>query len=77
MIKVSGEKMLTKDFDYHLPAELIAQEPALERSRSRLMLVHRATGAISHYHANDLPSLLQKGPDGFERYTRYPGAAVW
>ena len=53
--------MLTKDFDYHLPAELIAQEPALERSRSRLMLVHRATGAISHYHANDLPSLLQKG----------------
>jgi len=53
--------MQTKDFDYHLPAELIAQEPAPDRAQARLMLVRRATGEIGHYHASDLPSLLQKG----------------
>ncbi|MDP2933849.1 MAG: S-adenosylmethionine:tRNA ribosyltransferase-isomerase, partial [bacterium] len=53
--------MQTKDFDYHLPAELIAQEPAPERSQARLMLVRRATGEIGHYRAADLPALLQKG----------------
>lgn len=53
--------MQTKDFDYHLSAELIAQEPAPDRAQARLMLVRRATGEIGHYHASDLPSLLQKG----------------
>lgn len=51
--------MQTKDFDYHLPAELIAQEPAPERTQARLMLVDRATGVLGHYHVADLPSLLQ------------------
>ena len=53
--------MLTSDFDYNLPPELIAQAPAPARDRSRLMLVERATGAIGHYHASDLPELLRPG----------------
>ena len=53
--------MRTKDFEYELPPELIAQEPAPERSSSRLMLVDRATGAVGHYHASDLPKLLKPG----------------
>lgn len=53
--------MQTKDFDYHLPPELIAQQPAAERTQARLMLVNRSTGALSHHRAADLPSLLQPG----------------
>jgi len=53
--------MQTHEFDYHLPVELIAQAPAPDRTHSRLMLVSRATGEISHYRAADLPALLQKG----------------
>jgi len=53
--------MQTGDFDYNLPQELIAQQPAAERTQARLMLVNRVTGEISHYHAADLPALLRKG----------------
>jgi S-adenosylmethionine:tRNA ribosyltransferase-isomerase len=49
------------DFDFHLPPELIAQHPASERSASRLMVVNRATGAITSAHAFDLPGLLTPG----------------
>jgi len=34
------------DYDYYLPEELIAQEPAEPRDSSRLMLVNRRTGEI-------------------------------
>lgn len=50
-----------KDFDYDLPADLIAQEPASPRDSARLMLIRRNTGEISHHHVTDLPSLL--GPE--------------
>ncbi len=40
--------MLTADFDYHLPPELIASEPLAERSASRMMVVHRDSGKIEH-----------------------------
>ena len=40
--------MLTADFDYHLPPELIASEPLAERSASRMMVVHRDSGNIEH-----------------------------
>ena len=36
--------MRLEEFDYHLPGELIAQEPTLVRDRSRMMVVHRTTG---------------------------------
>jgi S-adenosylmethionine:tRNA ribosyltransferase-isomerase len=48
----------THDFEYDLPAELIAQEPLPERSASRLLVLDRATGAITHRHFTDLIDLI-------------------
>jgi S-adenosylmethionine:tRNA ribosyltransferase-isomerase len=49
------------DFDFDLPAELIAQYPAPERAASRLMVIDRAVGTIAHARAADLPDLLVPG----------------
>ena len=46
------------DFAYDLPPELIAQEPLTERSASRLLVLDRATGAITHRRFADLPELV-------------------
>lgn len=40
--------MKTALFDFHLPPELIAQEPAAKRDQSRLLVLHRDTGKIEH-----------------------------
>lgn len=53
--------MLVSDFDYDLPPELIAQEPAVPRDHSRLMRLSRATGAVSHHRFDALPHLLRRG----------------
>ena len=53
--------MKTSDFDYVLPEELIAQTPIEPRDHSRLMVVHRGTGAIEHKHFYDLPQYLRSG----------------
>lgn len=53
--------MLTADFDYYLPPELIASEPLPDRAASRMMVVHRATGEIEHRAFSDLPSYLLPG----------------
>ncbi|MCG8276792.1 tRNA preQ1(34) S-adenosylmethionine ribosyltransferase-isomerase QueA [Stenotrophomonas sp. NLF4-10] len=49
------------DFNYDLPAELIAQAPLPERSASRLLLVPPAPAAFADRHVRDLPDLLQPG----------------
>lgn len=51
--------LLTKDFDYHLPEELIATRPLPERAASRMMVVHRTTGLIEHRLFLDLPEYLK------------------
>ena len=48
-------------FDYHLPPELIAQFPAEHREDSRLMIVDRATGAISMGKFPDIVGHLSAG----------------
>jgi S-adenosylmethionine:tRNA ribosyltransferase-isomerase len=53
--------MRPEDFDYALPAALVAQEPAPRRDASRLMTVDGATGAIAHHRFTDLPTLLRAG----------------
>ena len=53
--------MLTADFDYHLPPELIASAPLPDRAASRMMVIHRDTGVIEHRHFSDLPSYLLPG----------------
>jgi S-adenosylmethionine:tRNA ribosyltransferase-isomerase len=50
--------MRLSDFDYNLPAELIAQYPCEKRDRSKLLLLHRKTGRIEHLVFKDLPGLL-------------------
>jgi len=49
------------EFDFDLPAELIAQAPPLERGASRLMRLDRATGRVTHGGFSDLPGLLKRG----------------
>jgi len=49
------------DFEYHLPPELIAQEPVEPRDASRLMVVDRTTGTISHHVFRDLSQFLHPG----------------
>lgn len=51
--------MLSLDlFDYHLPPELIAHTPLPKRDESRLIVVERETGKLTHRHFYDLPELL-------------------
>jgi S-adenosylmethionine:tRNA ribosyltransferase-isomerase len=54
-------QMRVAEFDFDLPAELIAQEPPAERGTSRLLRLDRQTGQISHHVFGDLPSLLAPG----------------
>lgn len=53
--------MLTSDFDYLLPPELIASEPLADRAASRMLVVHRETGEIEHRSFLDLPSYIHEG----------------
>ncbi len=53
--------MLTTDFDYELPSELIAKHPLPERAASRMMLVRRESGGIEHLRFAALPSFVQDG----------------
>ena len=51
------------EFDFELPAELIAQLPLAERDAARLLVVQReeAGGALLHRTVRDLPQLLRRG----------------
>ncbi|HWK80565.1 MAG TPA: tRNA preQ1(34) S-adenosylmethionine ribosyltransferase-isomerase QueA [Thermomicrobiales bacterium] len=49
------------DFDYHLPPELIAQEPLADREASRLLVLPRDGRPIEHRVFRDLPDLLDPG----------------
>ncbi|MGH2562001.1 MAG: tRNA preQ1(34) S-adenosylmethionine ribosyltransferase-isomerase QueA [Thermomicrobiales bacterium] len=49
------------DFDYDLPAELIAQVPLEDRAASRLMVLDRRSGEITHTTISDIGSWLAPG----------------
>lgn len=51
--------MLVSEFDYHLPAELIAQEPLVERAASRLLHLQHGARAVRDCHFHDFPDLLR------------------
>ncbi|MBO7711672.1 MAG: S-adenosylmethionine:tRNA ribosyltransferase-isomerase, partial [Lachnospiraceae bacterium] len=53
--------MKTADFYYDLPKELIAQDPLEDRSASRLMLLDRNTGAVSHSIFREITRELHPG----------------
>lgn len=53
--------MNINQFDYDLPQELIAQTPVEPRHASRLMVINRETGEISHHRFTHITGLLQPG----------------
>ncbi len=48
-------------YDYHLPSDLIAQQPLEKRADARLLVVNRKTDEILHQHIRDLPEFLSAG----------------
>ena len=55
---MSPSGSLTSDYDFHLPASRIAQQPLERRDSSRLMVVQRATGTIHHHTFRDIIELI-------------------
>ena len=53
--------MKVEDFDFHLPEELIAQTPLLDRTASRLMVVNPQTKNIEHHNFSHIVNELQEG----------------
>ena len=53
--------MRTEDFDYYLPEELIAQTPLEKRDSSKLLVLDKETGEISHHHFSDIINYLNEG----------------
>ena len=53
--------MKTHDFYYNLPEELIAQTPLEKRDTSRLMVLDKVTGQVTHKHFYDILDYLKPG----------------
>ena len=53
--------MDVRDFDFNLPAGLIAQEPAADRAAARMLCLDRGTGRVQHRAVGDFPGLLRAG----------------
>ena len=53
--------MKTNDFNYDLPPELIAQTPVEPRDSSRLMVLDRKDGSVTHRHFFEITSFLRDG----------------
>lgn len=53
--------MKTSDFYFDLPEELIAQDPLLDRTSSRLLVLDKENGDISHHTFRDIVDMLKEG----------------
>jgi len=53
--------MLISEFDYELPQELIAQEPAERREDSRMLAVDRSSSTFKDRSFRDFPTYVRKG----------------
>ena len=69
--------MKTADFDYHLPPELIAQQPLADRAASRMMVVNRVTGEIQHDHFRNIGRHLHAGDLLVLNDTKVIPARIW
>ncbi len=67
MARSDRKRFVTKDgsrtshYDYDLPADRIAQHPTERRGDSRLMVVNRSNGEISHKRFSDLEQMIPAG----------------
>jgi S-adenosylmethionine:tRNA ribosyltransferase-isomerase len=57
----AGTALRVADFNFHLPPELIAQQPPAERGQSRMLVMNRSTGALRDASFDEFPSLLHPG----------------
>jgi len=69
--------MLVKDFDFHLPPELIAQKPLERRDDSRMMVIRRAEGTFRHAAFSDFPEYLEASSLLVLNDTKVIPAKVW
>lgn len=53
--------MQLKDFEYNLPKELIAQDPIKKRDESRLLVIDKNTGELSHHIFKDIIDYFEPG----------------
>lgn len=53
--------MKTEDFDFELPERLIAQTPIEKRDASRMLILDKNTGEITHKHFSDIIDYLEAG----------------
>lgn len=53
--------MRRQDFYYELPEELIAQDPLEDRSSSRLLVLNKQSGAVSHHTFREITDYLKEG----------------
>lgn len=53
--------MKRQDFYYELPEELIAQDPLKDRSSSRLLVLDKKSGAVSHHVFREITEYLHEG----------------
>ena len=54
-------KWKTSDFDYNLPEELIAQTPLLDRTSSRMLVIHNTEKKYEDKHFYDIVDYLHAG----------------
>ena len=69
--------MKKSDFAYDLPPESIAQEPVRPRDASRLLVLERATGAVTDATFRALPDFLEPGTLLVVNDTRVVPARLW
>ena len=62
LFHIMGESdVKTSDYEYELPPELIAQEPAAERDACRLLVMDRTTGALEDRVFRDIVEYVNPG----------------
>jgi len=74
---ISGKPLRISDFDYELPPDLIAQHPLPRRDDSRMMVVDRKAGTISHALFRDFAEFLSEGDLLVLNDTRVLPARLW
>jgi S-adenosylmethionine:tRNA ribosyltransferase-isomerase len=65
------------DFEYHLPPDLIAQQPAPQRDASRLLVLTRSTGTCEHVLFSDIGRFIKPGDVLVANDTRVIPARVY
>src|SRR3989304_4628555 len=75
--KRQKRSMKLEEFDYHLPASLIAQEPCPERDQARMMILDRKGEALEHSVFQTLPRQMKKGDVLVINDSRVIPARLW